>query len=240
MPASYFSPASILRRVCATEPHRAPVLLVLMLAPALAILGTAAQKEMPQPQSGDKEGLFLVARRGLGDPLFAKSTVLMLPVNDPLVIVGLIVNKPTHVALHQLLPDAHAFDKNQATAYFGGPVDIHSPSAIFRSTSPPEKALRIFDDVYVAFDADVVTALVKNSAHPSTLRVFLGRSQWGKAQLQRETLEGAWYSIRVDADPIFSDHPDRVWQTLLDSLEPKPYVDYHRPSARWNRRATAP
>jgi putative transcriptional regulator len=205
-------------------------LLIFAFGLAAAFIGAAAQTKTPPDQSGDKEGSFLVARRGLADPLFAKSIVLMLPIEDPLVVVGLIVNKPTHISLHQVFPDSPALRKNDAAAYFGGPVDIHDSSAVFRSPTPPKDALQVFGDVYVTFDSKSIVALLE---HPpaSGVRVFLGRAQWGHAQLQSERLRGSWDSLRSGADPIFSSHPDDVWRTLLDRIEPRPYVDYRPPSA---------
>jgi putative transcriptional regulator len=205
-----------------------------------ALIGAVAQTKALRPEAGDKEGLFLVARRALGDPLFAKSTVLMLPVKDAPLVVGLIINKRTRVALHELFPALRALRESGATAYFGGPVDIHSRSAIFRSPTSPKNALRVFADVYVTFDSDAIAALVKNSPQVSTLHIFLGRAQWGQAQLQDEMLEGAWYSMRVNSDPIFSDRPDDVWNVLLARVEPSPYVDYRSPSASSNARSPAP
>jgi putative transcriptional regulator len=195
------------------------------------MVGTAAQKAAPQDPKSDSEGLFLIARRALGDPLFAKSIVLMLPIKQGQGVVGLIINKPTHMSLRGLFPDAPGLEKQDWTAYFGGPVDIHARSAIFRSPAPPQDALHVFADVYVTFDSDAVTALVKNSRQASALRIFLGRAVWGQAQLQDEVLEGAWYSLRVNADPIFSSHPDDIWQKLLDRIEPRPFVDYRPWSA---------
>jgi putative transcriptional regulator len=217
----------------------AVLLTILLLGLTLAIFGAAGQTKVPQPESGDKEGVFLIARRALSDPFFAKSTVLMLPVKSAPLVVGLIINKPTHVSLHDLFPDVRALQKEDAKAYFGGPVNIHDRSAIFRSATAPKDAMHIFADVYATFDPDAVAALVKNSTQVSTLRIFLGRAQWGQAQLQNEVLEGAWYRLRVDSDPIFSDHPGDVWQMLLDRVEPRPYVDYRPPAAARSSRQSA-
>jgi putative AlgH/UPF0301 family transcriptional regulator len=203
-----------------------------------ALPGPAAQEKTPQKQND--EGVFLVARRELGDPLFAKSTVLMLPMKDLQeifalkdqdVVMGLIINKPIKVSLHDLFPHAEGVKNGEATAYFGGPVDVHDQSAVFRSATAPKNAIHVFADVYVTFDSDAISELLKDPAEGSTVRVFLGRSQWGHAQLLNEMRVGAWYSMHVDADPIFSSHPGDVWQTLLDRVEPRPYVDY-RPFSR--------
>lgn len=203
---------------------------VLLLGITLALIGASAQTEAPQPETGDKEGAFLVARPALSDPLFARSAVLMLPVKDGPLLAGLIINKRTRVSLHELFPSAGATNSDDATAFFGGPVDIHSRSAIFRTARTPRDALNAFGDVYVTFDSNSIAALVKNPAQASSVRIFLGRSQWGRAQLQREMLAGAWYSLRTGSDPIFSGHPDDVWRALLSRVEPRPYVEYGQPA----------
>jgi putative AlgH/UPF0301 family transcriptional regulator len=201
------------------------VILALTLLAGLA--GTAAQEN----QSKQGQGLFLVARRGLSDPLFAKTIVLMLPIKESPLLVGLIVNKPTHVALRNLYGDSPELQKRDAMAYFGGPVgmQIGARSAIFRSATPPKDATLLFGDVYVTFDSDTIAELVKDVQRASVLRVFVGRAQWSPAQLQHETQGGAWYSVRSSADTIFSKFPDTAWRTLLKQAEPQPLVKYGPP-----------
>ncbi len=215
--------------------RRVPLLFALFLlglTPAfvgLAAQQNAQQQNAPETGNGQQQGWFLIARRKVADPLFAKSTVLMLPVATfPL---GLIVNKPTKMKLAELFPHARSVKKQNVTAYFGGPVDIHSVSAIFRSPAPPKHALHVFADVYVTFDSKSVNDLVKKSKQPSELRIFLGRSQWSEPQLEHEMAIGAWYSTRDDAGPIFASDPGKIWQRLFDRLAPRPYIDYHPPQA---------
>ncbi len=204
------------------------LLLVLLAAALVSSAAANARKQAAGIQNGDNRGLFLVARPGLGDPFFTKSTVVMLPLENSELVVGVIINKPTRVPLSELFPHARSLEKQSATAYFGGPVDMHDLSAIFRSANPSEHDLHLFGDVYITFDADEITSLVKNSKQPSSLRIFLGRAQWGQAQLQREMM-GSWYSVRLNADPIFSADPGKVWKELLARAAPRPDVEYRRP-----------
>lgn len=236
-----FRTAAVVARRFARDSHLARgQLLFAVLALSLAPAAIApAQDKPPQNEDAGRQGLLLVAHRELSDPFFAKSAVLMLPVDlliqrSPPVkgAVGLIINKPTHVALHTLFPDVRDLQKQDATAYFGGPVDIHDRSAIFRSPTPPEHALHIFADVYVTFDSDVISAVVKkNAKQASSLRIFLGRSQWSRPQLQNEMSEGAWYSLPGDAPTVFASDPGKVWQALLERVEPRPYVEYRTPAS---------
>jgi putative transcriptional regulator len=203
----------------------AGVVFALALLPGIA--GTGAQ-EKPSVAS---QGLFLVARPEMPDPLFAKTIVLMLPVKGVPGIVGLIVNKPTKVPMHDLYTDSPALEKRDATAYFGGPVDVEvsATSAIFRSAAPPKDATQVFGDVYVSFDPDTIAALVENVQQVSTLRVFLGRSEWAPEQLQNEIARGAWYSVRSGADSIFGKFPEAAWRALLEQAEPRPLTEYQPP-----------
>ncbi|MGH9734180.1 MAG: YqgE/AlgH family protein [Candidatus Acidiferrales bacterium] len=203
-----------------------------------AFPGLAAQQNAPENKTSQNQGWFLVAHRGLSNPFFAKSTVLIVMTvagkPDP-GVVGLIVNKPTKMKLEELFPHARSVKKQDVTAYFGGPVDIHDVSAIFRASVTPKKAvhaMHIFDDVYVTFDPKSAEELVKKSKQPSELRIFLGRSQWTQPQLQHEMAIGAWYSTHHGADPIFASDPGTVWEALVDRMEPRPYVDYHLPRAQ--------
>jgi putative transcriptional regulator len=188
--------------------------------------GTAGQKD----ENSASQGLFLVARRGMPDPLFAKSVVLMLPIKDMPLLVGLIVNKPTRFTLHQLFPDSPAPQKPETTAYFGGPVDVDARSAIFQSKAPPKNATLVFGNVYVTFDSNTIDTLVENPPDASALRVFVGRSQWAPAQLENEMDEGGWYSLHDGTDPIFSNHPEGAWHILLDRAEPQPVTKDEPPS----------
>lgn len=192
--------------------------------------GLAATTAVPRAAEHDDQGTFLVARRELNNPLFGKTVILMLPKNTTPLVVGLIVNKPTRVQLRDVFPDSRApREKLDAKAYFGGPVDVDSPSAIFRSPTPPKNAIPVFDDVYVTFDGSTITALAENPQQASPVHIFLGRSQWAPEQLQNEVAKGAWYTTRGDADAIFSSHPETAWPTLLKRLEPRPLVEYEPP-----------
>jgi putative transcriptional regulator len=194
----------------------------------LSLLSGITDRATQEKQDSDSQGNFLVARRELSDPFFEKSVVLMLPTKGTPLLVGLIVNRPTKVPLRDLFTDSPAIQKLDATAYFGGPVDVEvgARSAIFRSKKPPKDAIPVFGDVYASFDPEAIAGLLEDPQQASTLRVFLGRSQWAPAQLETEVARGAWYSVRGSADPIFGKFPEAVWRSLLEQAEPRPLVKY--------------
>jgi len=199
------------------------------LASAILLFGlipaftrTVAQKT----QNAETHGQLLVAGRDLSDPFFRESVVLMLPINEDRLLVGLIINKPSKILVRDVFPDSPALQKLDAKAYFGGPVDaeVVARSAIFRTKSPPKNATLVFGDVYVSFDPDTIAALAANPQQASTLRVFVGRAQWGAAQLENEAASGAWHSLPATADSVFNAYPENLWHTLIDRADPRPVV----------------
>ena len=145
--------AGVLGRRSGTASQRTQNLILWPLSAVifgLVLLACIAGRAAQEDHSKQSQGLFLVSRRGLSEPLFAKSVVLMLPIKQSPLLVGLIVNKPTRVPLRDLFADSPALQKRDATAYFGGPVDmrIGSRSALFRSEKPPKNATLVFGDVY--------------------------------------------------------------------------------------------
>ena len=185
-----------------------------------------ASKPENKPQAARTQGQFLVAGRGLGDPLFQESVVLMLPIKEGPLLVGLIINKASKIKVRDLFPDSPGLEANESMVYFGGPVDagVGARSAIFRSKTPRDKATQVFGDVYVTFDPGVILELAENPLQASNVRVFVGRAQWAPEQFEGEVAAGAWHSLRGGADSIFTTLPEMLWHTLIDRAEPRPVV----------------
>jgi putative AlgH/UPF0301 family transcriptional regulator len=165
----------------------------------LLISGTAAVRAQnhPRQETDQNKPVFLIARPEMGDPIFQQSVVLLFPTSieasegGERVVIGLIVNRAASVSLGDIFPDEKAFKNRTETAYFGGPVDMRSFCALFRSKKDVQQAVHLFDDVYVSFDADFIAGHLKKPGDTTSLRLFLGRSQWAPAQLQNEKSLGA-------------------------------------------------
>jgi putative transcriptional regulator len=195
---------------------------ILLGLPPLSALG--AQKK-------SEEAEFLVARREIQDPFFERSVVFMLPgPKVPLLVIGLIIDKPTRVTLSKLFPNTPEFSNRAEPAYFGGPVDISVPSVVFRSSTVPQHAVQLYGDVYLTFDHDLISRIFQNSQQASKPRMFLGRAQWAPGQLENEIQQGSWYKIQADGDLIFSSQPEGLWRTLHDRAAHSKYIRYRLPS----------
>ncbi len=165
-------------------------------------------------QKPESKLLYLVARPSILDPLFAKSVVLMLPLTGEPLVVGLILNKPTHIPLAKLFPGSRPLKERTDTAYMGGPVDPDTAALVFHSPRPFDQAMPLYDDVYVTFDLKFITSRLKDPKQTGDVRLFLGRAQWDPKQLQDEAFDGSWYSLRAEGQVIFEGDSAKLWQRM--------------------------
>ncbi|HXH48586.1 MAG TPA: YqgE/AlgH family protein [Terriglobia bacterium] len=183
----------------------------------------AAQKDSSQVE-------LLIARNQVNDPYFRHSVVLMLPETETQSVVGLIINRPTRLTLSRLFPDSPEMKARTEHAYFGGPVDVRTPSVVFRSEKKPDNAVLLFGNVYLTFDSDLISSAFQGSKPGSGPRMFLGRAQWAPGQLENEIRLGGWYRIKAEGNLVFSPDPDNLWPTLHARAAPSKYIRFRPPS----------
>jgi putative AlgH/UPF0301 family transcriptional regulator len=167
-----------------------------------------------EPQGTTGKSFFLVASRNMPDPVFQQTVILMLPSDEPPLVAGVIINKPTDVTLGALLKPPLPAENRSQKVYFGGPVDLTSPVLVLRTSRPPKSALPLWTNVYAIVDADLIKDTLKDARSVDDERLFLGRAQWAQEQLRGELLEGAWSVLPVRPDLIFEHDSAKVWPLL--------------------------
>jgi len=204
---------------------RVAVLATCLLSLVFSIMPAHLAQDTPDnKKDSESKTLFLVARPELRDPIFRESVVLMFPLSPAVgkdLVVGLILNKSACVNLSGIFSDDEVLRNRSETTYFGGPVDPRTPGVLFRSSELPKRAELLFADVYLSFDPEFISELLKDPKKSSNLRLFLGRSQWAPAQLQNEMDVGAWYSVQAETSLIFSSKPQYLWRKLFERAEPR-------------------
>ena len=204
---------------------------LLLLSVLWGVGGTPGWAE-EKPKDNPKDKLsFLVARSSIADPFFQHSVVLMLPLEGEPVVVGLVVNKPTHFTLQQLFPKSSILRYQSENAYLGGPVDMAVPALVFHAQKPPKQAMLLYDDVYLSFDLKFISKLLQDPKQTGDVRLFLGRAQWAPEQLQDEALEGSWYSLRAEGGLIFDHDSEHLWKRLSERARPPLSVEDWMPEA---------
>lgn len=158
--------------------------------------------------------MLLVATPQLLDPNFADTVVLLLDVDDDGAL-GVVLNRPTPVAVSEVFAGWGEVVAEPEVLFQGGPVSTEGALAV--------GWLRDLDDVPVGFrkvvdglgvvDLDTPVELVDGSL--SGMRIFAGYAGWGTEQLDGEIEEGSWYVVPAHAPDVFREHPADLWRDVV-------------------------
>ena len=183
--------------------------------------GVTAASDLQLRPSAAKElaaGKLLVAARGLRDPNFSE-TVILLAEHSEESAMGLVLNRRTEVSVARLFPNLQEAQGQTAAVYLGGPVSPDGVLALLRSTTPAADSRRVKDDVHVVTTRQDLEAQIAAGADARRFRVYVGYAGWGPGQLERETLQGSWHVFTADTATIFDPEPDSLWQRQLRRTE---------------------
>jgi putative transcriptional regulator len=177
----------------------------------LRIAPHAEQRGKPDPEV-PTVGKLLVASRGLTDPNFVYSVVILFDVRKD-GAAGLILNRETDLTLGKLLPSLAVGKVRDVRAFAGGPVAPASVFALLKRSKPGSQ--RVLDDVYLVNTREGLASIFSDGVDADYFRAYLGYAGWGEGQLEREVAAGAWRVIDGDATVVFDPDPDRVWEKQL-------------------------
>jgi putative AlgH/UPF0301 family transcriptional regulator len=179
-------------------------------------------------------GKLLVASRGLGDPDFAETVVLLVHYDEK-GVVGLILNRRTDLPLSRVL-DLEAAKGRSDPVYAGGPVGPSAVLALLKSSKKLEKAENIFGGVYLISDKALFEQTISARPDPGVFHVYLGYAGWTQDQLRAETKLGAWFVFPADATTVFNSDPDSLWLQMIRKTEfqlakTEPFAETSQPVA---------
>lgn len=163
-------------------------------------------------------GKLLVAARGLPDPNFAE-TVILLAEHSKEGSMGLIINRRTDVSLARVFPNMKPSHGPPSPLYVGGPVSPDGVLALLRSTAPKADRRRVLDDVFMVATPEGLEESLSAGTAQDHFRVYLGYAGWGPGQLERETLHGSWHVFQADTAVVFDPDPETLWKRQIRRTE---------------------
>ncbi len=160
---------------------------------------------------------FLMAVKGLRDPNFFKSVVLMVEDGEN-GSMGLVLNRPSNLRVREVLEGHFDLPDVGDLVYSGGPVD---PTALFilhnaGDADPGEREL--LPGLFVGSSATAFQDLVQRIAdgdYSFRFRVFRGCAGWAPRQLQGELARGDWLTVPATAEHVLDDEPYDLWERLV-------------------------
>jgi putative transcriptional regulator len=185
----------------------------------LAVLCGLAALPGPAQDADLAPGKFLVASRGLSDPNFSQTVILLLRYDEDEGAMGLIVNRQTDLPLSRVFQDVKEAKGRSDQAYAGGPVEPDNVLALLKSSTKLQDAQRVFPGVYLIATKELLEKTIAEKAEASAFHVYLGYAGWGPGQLEHEMDLGGWHILPADAASVFDADPDAVWPRLIRRTE---------------------
>ena len=198
-------------------------ILALLAAPAgMSLPPGAASAPAFSAQSWETEpaaGMFLVAQRGLDDPFFGRSVILLLS-HSIAGSEGLIVNQRSRWRLSDVLADINDAQADNYPLFFGGPLGIHRVFMLMRKLPSTPSARHVAGDIYFSDSRQTLEDVLASKTPASKLNFYLGYASWTTGQLAMELALGSWHLVKADAEAIFGAASDGLWERMINTLEP--------------------
>ncbi len=161
-------------------------------------------------------GTLLVAAPGLIDSNFRRTVVYVIDHRGEGTL-GVVLNRPSEVAVHDVLPGWGPHVTRPQAIYIGGPVE--QKTALCLAALRAGEDLRELEGV-VGVHGPV--ALVDLDGDPDHLvprvrglRVFAGYAGWGHGQLAREVDRGDWIVVPGLPDDVLTAPGVDLWGAVL-------------------------
>jgi len=166
-------------------------------------------------------GKFLIAGKGLKDPNFLQSAVLMIEHTEAGAL-GVVVNRPTEIAVSDALSEHVDWPATSDRLFVGGPVE---PSALFVLHDAQHLDVDespVAPGVFVGSTPDLLERLIetlKSNDPAPKYRIICGCAGWGPGQLEGELKRGDWLLQPADGPHIFDREPHAMWEVLLRAAQ---------------------
>lgn len=165
-------------------------------------------------------GQLLVASPVLRESTFARTVVYLLE-HDGGGTVGVVLNRPSHTPVGQVLPAWHDAVCDPDVVFGGGPVMPDGALCLAQLRPNPAGEL---DELHRPGVRPVLAGLATvdldgdvDAIRQATrrMRVFAGHSGWAPGQLGGEMQSGSWFVVDGDLDDAFTTEPASLWRRVL-------------------------
>jgi putative transcriptional regulator len=125
--------------------------------------------------------------------------------------LGLILNRPTDLAVSEVLPMWTVDDP--PVVHVGGPVQPEVAVGLGRHRGHEPIGFSAVSGRIGLFDLATPHEVVGESL--ANLRVFSGYAGWGPGQLDGELMSGDWIVVDAEDGDVFGAAGDRLWSSVL-------------------------
>lgn len=167
---------------------------------------------------------YLIAMPDMADPFFAGSVVYIYSHSTEEGALGLIMNKPSPIPVHQGW--GHSWNSmpdylRDAYVLVGGPVHINRG---FILHSPPgnwNNSTRINDHLALTASSDILEHW-GDQTQVEQAQLFIGHAVWSAGQLEHELAHNSWLTVAADPEAFFRTPPDERYAAAMKLLNIRP------------------
>ena len=173
------------------------------------------------PDIVPERGSLLISAPMMDEAFFCRSVVMILDIDRGRGHLGLVMNKPTHLTLKNLMPE---WEKGGDVPVFcGGPVDnqrlfmLHTLGDLFDGAS------EVIPGIYVGGNIENIVDYIDSGGEiEGKMRFFLGYSGWSKDQLEMEKENHSWaIDLHPDASGLLRGEGNSYWRREVKRLGEK-------------------
>lgn len=183
------------------------------------LVGLFLLPAVAQSEGETLAGQFLIATKNLNDPNFRR-TVIYICRHDAEGAIGLVLNRPMgKLPFATLLKPfgIESQDKREIPVRAGGPVQRNIAMVLHTPEVMADQALCSTAKGAISASVEMLRAMAEGRG-PRRTSVFFGYSGWGAGQLEREMKQKSWETIPEDANFLFNDHADGMWEKAKGRL----------------------
>ena len=196
-----------------TATRRLILALAAMVVPA-TLIAAVPSNPVETPGRVSLTGQVLVATPAMRDPRFEHTVILMLR-HERGGAFGIVINRPMGerplADLLGALGDKDPAVSGSVRVFAGGPVEpeigfvVHSPEYRLPGTLDVDGRVAMTSNAKVLRD-------IADKMGPNKSLVAFGYAGWGPGQLEGELGHNVWYTAPADANLIFDDDRDKLWE----------------------------
>lgn len=165
------------------------------------------------PYSSIERGTLLVATPDIELGLFFRSVILVCE-HNPGGAFGLVINKPLDFEIPEEILQIKNMQNPFVSMRASGPVQTNQMMLLHTSSHIPDQTVQLCPDVYLGGDLDFLHKCVSDESGPNVLLCF-GYAGWGAGQLEREFLDGQWFTHKASKELLFDTDVETLWSKVL-------------------------
>ncbi len=160
----------------------------------------------------------LIAPPQLNDDFFAQ-TIIYIARHDKQGAQGLIINRPSHIKIKELLTDLEiGIDVVKPHAVLeGGPVRPEAGFVLHTGNPVWQSSIAISENVCVTTSKDILEAIAQNEG-VERYQIMLGYASWDAQQLEQELARGDWLVCDADMELLFNLPYEERWSAGASKL----------------------